>query len=82
MSDVTRVLRGKRVAEVLTNGRVLQIRCHDGTEVSIAWVDDNGAPINGKPTAALYGHRLLARGMQDLIRLPNQLFGERHVQGR
>ncbi len=71
-------LAGGIVGAVALAIAAIAIRCHDGTEVNIAWVDDNGTPIKGKPTAALYGYRLLANGMRDLIRLPNQLFGARH----
>lgn len=75
--DITRALRGKTIAAVMTNGIVLQIRTSDGAELNIAWVDDNGQPLKGKPTAARHGYRLIARGIQDLIALPNQINPER-----
>ena len=70
-------LRGKVIADVLTNGHVLQIRTTDGAELNVAWVDDNGDPIKGKPTVAQHGVRLQARGVQDLIHLPNHIREER-----
>lgn len=60
-------VRGKTVADVLTNGRELRIVCTDGSELSVVWLDDNGAPLMGKPAIVQHGARLLARGMQDLI---------------
>lgn len=69
--DLTRRLRGKRVAHVATNGHVLSIRMEDGSEVNVAWVNDNGIPIKGKPVVESHGARLIARGMQDLIRIPH-----------
>lgn len=71
--DLTARLRGKRIAAVLTNGHVLQIRTADGAEINIAWLDDNGAPIKGKPAAAQHGVRLIAAGIQDVIHYPNIL---------
>lgn len=71
--DITRALRGKTIAAVMTNGIVLQIRTSDGAELNIAWVDDNGNPLKGKPTAARHGYRLQANGIQDLIALANPI---------
>lgn len=72
MSDLTRRLRGKTVAEVMTNGHVMQIRTHDGGDVHIAWVNDNGEIIKGKPVCVHHGVRLAVHGLQDLIHLPNR----------
>lgn len=63
--DLTRLLRGKRIACLLTNGHVLQIRCHDGSEINVAWVDEHGTAIMGKPVVQQRGARLIARGLTD-----------------
>jgi hypothetical protein len=71
--DLTMRLRGKTVAEVRTNGHALSIRAHDGTFLDVAWVDDNGNPIMGKPVVQAHGVRLQAAGLQDLIHLPHAI---------
>lgn len=68
--DITSRIVGKRVAAVLSNGHVLQIRTQCGAELEIAWLDDNGLPVKGRPVIAGSGARLLARGVRDLIHLP------------
>lgn len=68
--DITRLLRGKTIAYIATNGHVLSIRCSDNSEINVAWVDDNGLPIMGKPVAQSRGGRLRADGIRDLIRVP------------
>lgn len=68
--DLTRQLRGKQVAHVMTNGNVLVLQMHDGSEILVKWVDDNGETIKGKPVIGSRGVRLRAEGMQDLIHLP------------
>lgn len=70
MSELTLRVAGKRVAAVLTNGHVLQLRMHDGSEIDIAWVDGEGRPLKGKPVLLSGGVRLLARGIRDLMHLP------------
>lgn len=71
MSNITTRLYGKGVESVTTNGHLLKIRCLDGSEYTIAWLDDNGVPIKGKPVLSQSGVRMIARGLQDLIHLPN-----------
>lgn len=66
--DITRRLRGKTIGDVLCNGHILQIRTADGAEINIVWLDDNGKPLNGKPAVAQVGVRLIARGVQELVR--------------
>ncbi len=68
--DLTRRLRGKTVAAVMTNGHILQLRTSDGAEINICWVDDNGRPIKGQPLCVQHGVRLIAHGLKDLIHLP------------
>jgi len=60
------------VAAVLTNGSTLQIRTSDGAEIDIAWVDDNGRAIKGKPVCTNHGVRLIVRGLQELFSLKPQ----------
>jgi len=43
-ADITTRIVGKRVAAVLSNGHVLQIRTACGAELEIVWLDDNGRP--------------------------------------
>lgn len=71
MSQLTTRLLGKRVAAVLTNGHVLSIRAHDGTELEIVWLDDNGVPVRGKPALHKAGVRISGRGLLDIINSPN-----------
>lgn len=70
MSVLTLRCAGKTVAAVMTNGHLLQLRMTDGSELSIAWADDTGQPLKGKPVLVQAGVRLQARGLQDLIHLP------------
>ena len=69
--DITARLRGKKVAAVLTNGHILQIRTEDGAEIDIVWLNDNGQPIKGKPAVRQHGLRLQARGVQELAHYPS-----------
>lgn len=69
--DITRRLRGKRVAAVATNGNTLRITTEDGDDIDIVWLDDNGVPIKGQPAAAKHGPRIICRGMQDLVLYPS-----------
>lgn len=68
--DIHTRLAGKRIAEVLHNGQVLCIRTHDGAEVLIAWVDDNGKLVKGRPAVAQSGVRIQAASLKDLANLP------------
>ncbi len=63
-------LSGKRVAEVLANGKVLNIRTHEGDEVMIAWVDENGKPVQGRPVLVQSGARIVGSALKDLANLP------------
>lgn len=68
--DLTRRLRGKQIARVMSNGHVLIIETVDGAEMKIVWVDDNGNIIKGKPLVQSTGVRLYAaRGMREIISL-------------
>lgn len=67
--DLTRLLRGKTVACVVTNGHVLSIRCTDNTELNVAWVDGNGIELMGRPVVHTRGGRLRAEGIRDLMHL-------------
>jgi hypothetical protein len=67
--DLTRRLRGKQVAAVMTNGHVLAIRTEEGSEIRVVWVDDNGEVIKGRPLVQGSGLRLRAEGMRDIIDL-------------
>lgn len=54
-------LKGKTVEYVATNGHILVVRCEDGRELQIAWVDDNGTPIMGKPMLRFCGTNIITR---------------------
>lgn len=74
--DITSRIVGKRVAAVLSNGHVLQIRTACGAEMSLVWLDDNGRPLKGRPVIAESGVRLQARGIRDLIHMPGIARGQ------
>jgi hypothetical protein len=65
--DLTRQLKGKKIAAVFSNGHVLQFRMEDGAEFNVVWLNDNGEPLKGKPVVAQHGFRLKAAGMKDII---------------
>ena len=69
-ADITTRIVGKRIAAVLSNGHVLQLRTACGAELDIVWLDDNGLPVKGRPVIASSGVRPQARGFRDLIHLP------------
>ena len=71
--DLTHRLRGRRVAACFTNGHVLSIRLEDGSEVNVAWLDDNGVPLKGKPALQSSGGRLRAEGIRELQSLQTLL---------
>lgn len=64
MSQIHALLTGKRIEYVATNGNILLVRCTDGFELQVAWVDDNGAPIKGKPVAQFVGTNIRARPVE------------------
>lgn len=68
--DLTRQLRGQRIAYLATNGRLLSIQLDDGQEIVVGWVDDNGKPISGKPVIERRGRRVNARGLADMLHIP------------
>jgi len=54
-------LKGREVEYVATNGHLLVIRCTDGRELQVEWVNDNGEPIRGKPVLRFAGVNVIAR---------------------
>lgn len=67
--DLTRQLRGKEVAYVATKGDVLLIFTAEGDEIAVAWVDENGNSVKGRPIIRQRGKRMFAKP-QDIIHLP------------
>lgn len=68
---LTATLLGKQIAEAMCNGNTLLLRCADGSEWEIDWVnEDTGVPIKGRPVIRTKGFRLKAKGIHDLIVLP------------
>jgi len=66
--DITARLRGKTIAAITTNGYAVRITCHDGSEMDVMWVDDNGRRLKGKPMIGNYGVRLAAEGIKDIMK--------------
>lgn len=75
--DLTERLRGHQVAAVMTNGHVLSIRTESGAEINIAWVDENGVAIKGRPVIQSRGVRLRADGLREAIQHSQALIGAR-----
>lgn len=65
--DITLQLAGRQVECALTNGNMLCIRCTDGRELQIQWVDDNGNPLKGKPLLRMAGTHIIARGAREIL---------------
>lgn len=59
--DIHRALKGARIEYCATNGHLLVIRCEDGKEVRVAWVDDNGQPMSGTPVLQFLGSNIIAK---------------------
>lgn len=70
MGALTSQLRGKEVAAVLCNGSILVIQCHDGSEIRVAWVDDQGNVLKGMPVVEGRGFRIRAERLHELVALP------------
>jgi hypothetical protein len=67
---LTRRLRGRRVAACHANGTVLALVLEDGSQVHVAWVDENGRRVAGRPVLQLSGGYLNARSLHELIKVP------------
>lgn len=66
--DITKLLKDKSVEYVATNGHILVIRCTDGTELRVAWVDDNGIAVDGTPVLRFAGKHIIARNGHEIVR--------------
>lgn len=55
------LIHGKQIEEVTRNDTVLVIRCTDGTEVRVAWVNDNGEAVHGHPAIMFAGRNVKAK---------------------
>lgn len=69
---IHRHLSGKRIEYVARNGELLVIRCTDGSEVRVKWVDVNGNAIKGEPAMAFLGLNIHAK--------TGTLFGRRETR--
>ena len=58
--QISLLMAGKVIAEVLKNDEVLIVRCVDGTEVRVAWVDDEGKQVKGRPAIEFAGRHVIA----------------------
>ncbi len=52
---------------MLSNGHVLVIKTAEGAEIRVAWVDDNGAIVKGRPLIQGVGFRLRAENMREIV---------------
>jgi hypothetical protein len=48
-------LHGQEIDYVATNGEVLVLRTKNGKELRVAWVNENGEAIKGKPVLMFCG---------------------------
>ena len=68
MPDISMRMAGKTIESVMKSNEVLLLRCEDGTEMQIAWLDDNGRPVKGTPKIIWFGRHVRAKtarlGMQ------------------
>jgi hypothetical protein len=67
MTDLTRQLQGREIADLSCNGTTLLIRTKCGTDITVRWVDHNGVAIKGKPIIASKGFRLNCRDFSGLV---------------
>lgn len=67
MTDLTRQLQGREIAELRANGTTLLIKTKCGTDVTVKWVDQNGVAIKGQPIIASKGFRLDCRRFGELV---------------
>lgn len=58
--SIHHTLTGQIIDYVATNGTILLLRTTTGKELQVAWVDDNGNPIKGKPAIRFSGTHVLA----------------------
>lgn len=65
--DLTKRLRGKTVAEVSTDGRVLRIVTTSNEMIDIAWLTDGAMFKKGFPICVRHGVKVDARGFVELI---------------
>lgn len=63
-------LHGRKIDSCWSNGYLLSIRCSNGEEINVKWVDSNGKAIKGTPVIETSGARLKAERISDLIQLP------------
>lgn len=75
--DLTQRLRGHQVVAVMTNGHILSIRTESGAEINVAWVDDNGVAIKGRPVVQSRGVRMKVEGFRDIVSHSQALEGAR-----
>lgn len=66
--ELHRLLSGKTIQYVAKNDQLLVVRCTDGTEVRVCWVDGEGRPVRGEPAVHFGGLHVLAR--------PGKMFGK------
>ena len=65
--DITSRLRGQVIEALWSNGTVLSIQVAGGGVAHIAWLDDKGEPLKGRPVLVRHGVLLRAEGMRDII---------------
>lgn len=58
---LSNLLYGKQLAEVLKTDQLLVIKCRNGDEIRVAWVNENGEPVKGRPAIAFFGREIVPR---------------------
>jgi hypothetical protein len=57
---ISDIVHGKQVEAIWACDNLYVIRFLDGTELQVAWVDDNGTPIKGVPAVRFAGLHVIA----------------------
>ncbi len=61
MPSMTMRMTGKPIHSIMKSNERLMIRAENGDELHVAWVDENGKPVKGRPIIVWYGRRVLAK---------------------
>jgi hypothetical protein len=61
MSDLSMRLAGRQIEAIMKTQNTLVIRCEDGTECHVAWMNEAGDPTEGEPAVVWFGRNVLAK---------------------
>jgi len=59
--SIHRLVVGRKVEHVITNGHILVIKLDNGMELQVGWANDNGELIKGKPVIKSCGLNVRAK---------------------